>query len=153
MSFFGFGDFRNRAYYVEPVKENNNEVKTTLISQPINRVPIDLNQNTNGTYNNQQYQNQNYNQPYNNQQYNNQNYQQPPVVVVQQNPAEGCAFAVLSLIFGLLGGWLGLLFGIIGLCKYKETGNRTMCVIGIIAWVIWVVVLIVIYANYYRYFY
>lgn len=49
---------------------------------------------------------------------------------------------LLALIFGLLGGWLGLLFGIIGLAKYKEKSNRIMCIVGIVAWAIWLVIYI-----------
>ena len=127
---------QNNDSYVEPVKTE--VVETPVVHQPINRVPI----------NNQQYDNnQNYNQNQNyNSNYGQNNYQQQPVVVVQQGP-EGSGFAIAALIFGLLGGWLGLLFGIIGLCKYKESGNRAMCVVGIVAWIVWVVILIVIYSR------
>ena len=126
---------QNNEYFVEPVEakpevvENNNN-NNGYINQPINRVPINNNQN----YNNSNYQ-------------NNQSYQQPPVVVVQQQAPEGSGIAVAALIFGLLGGWLGLVFGIIGLCKYKESGNRAMCIVGMVAWVVWLVIIIAIYSS------
>ena len=59
---------------------------------------------------------------------------------------ENVVYAVLALVFGLLGGWLGLVFGIIGLKQYKEQSNRTMCIVGIVAWVIWLIVQIVLVA-------
>jgi len=119
---------QNNEYFVEPaeVVENNNN-NNGYINQPINRVPI----NNNNNYNSQ----------------NNQSNQQPPVVVVQQQAPEGSGIAVAALIFGLLGGWLGLVFGIIGLCKYKESGNRAMCIVGMIAWFVWLVIIIAIYSS------
>ena len=71
-------------------------------------------------------------------------YVQPTQTVDEPN----CTFAVLSLIFGLLGGWLGLMFGIIGLTKYKHEGKRAMCIIGIIAWAFWLVLSIVLLSSY-----
>ena len=59
---------------------------------------------------------------------------------------ENAVYAVLALVFGLLGGWLGLVFGIIGLKQYKEQSNRSMCIVGIVAWVVWLIVQIVIIA-------
>ena len=65
-----------------------------------------------------------------------ENYHHP------QTKSEGMVIPLLALIFGLLGGWLGLLFGIIGLAKYKEKSNKIMCIVGIVAWVIWLVIYI-----------
>jgi hypothetical protein len=51
---------------------------------------------------------------------------------------------ILSVVFGALGGWLGLLFGIIGLAvdkdkKYKNLNITGMCLFG--AWlIIWIIV-------------
>ena len=70
------------------------------------------------------------------------NYAQPPHVVYVER--ESIAISVLSLVFGLLGGWLGLLFGIIGLCRYKEPGNRGRCIAGIACWAVWVVILLIV---------
>ena len=37
---------------------------------------------------------------------------------------EGKTLGILAIIFGGLGGWFGLLFGIIGLSYYKKPENR-----------------------------
>lgn len=74
-------------------------------------------------------------------------YQKPVYYNVTQVQKENCAIGVLSLIFGIMGGWLGLLFGIIGLCKYKESGNRAMCWIGIVIYSIWLIFYIIIFVN------
>ena len=73
--------------------------------------------------------------------YNDDNEYRP----IQKAPAqqESKVIPILSLIFGLLGGWLGLLFGIIGLTKCKEKGNKAMCIIGIVAWAVWLTILII----------
>ena len=72
--------------------------------------------------------------------YNDDNEYRP----IQKAPAqqESKVIPILALIFGLLGGWLGLLFGIIGLAKYKEKSNKIMCIVGIVAWAIWLVIYI-----------
>jgi hypothetical protein len=72
-----------------------------------------------------------------------------PPIVIQAPLAPAVArtntLAILSLIFGLLGGWLGLLFGIIALSQIKRTGEsgRGMAIVGIIAALIWIVVIII----------
>ena len=73
-----------------------------------------------------------------------QQYAQP-----QTQTKESKAYAILALIFGALGGWLGLLFGIIGLVKYKgdiHSSERVMCWIGIGLWIFWFVANIVLLA-------
>ena len=70
--------------------------------------------------------------------YNNY-YQQPPVV-----QRESAVLSVFALVFGLLGGWLGLVLGIIGLTIYKESGNRARCTFAIVAWFVWLVVYLII---------
>ncbi len=57
---------------------------------------------------------------------------------------EGSALGILSIIFGALGGWLGLVFGIIGLCIYKTKENKRNCKIGIGLFVGWILLLIMI---------
>ncbi len=44
---------------------------------------------------------------------------------------ESGRLATCALIFGILGGLLGLMFSITGLRKYKTPGNRTKCKIGL----------------------
>ncbi len=56
-------------------------------------------------------------------------------------PAESPIFGILSIVFGALGGWLGLIFGIIGLSSYKEQNNKSMCKIGIGLFIGWMVIL------------
>lgn len=54
---------------------------------------------------------------------------------VKKSPS--AAIAVLSVVFGVLGGWLGLVFSIIGLKMYeKGTGCRTACYVGLCIWLI-----------------
>lgn len=45
--------------------------------------------------------------------------------------AENPVLGLLALVFGILGGWLGLILGAIGLGTYKEEKNRQNCKIGI----------------------
>ncbi len=51
---------------------------------------------------------------------------------------ESSAIAYLALIFGLFGGLLGLILGIIGLVKYREPKNRMLSAIGIVLFLFWV---------------
>lgn len=46
-----------------------------------------------------------------------------------EKSSDNCkVFGILSVVFGALGGWLGLVFGIIGLCKDKEKKiHKTLC--------------------------
>ncbi len=66
---------------------------------------------------------------------------QAPVVKTQESKAIG----ILSIVFGALGGFLGLLFGIVGLCTYKEKANRRLCVIGMCLFAAWIVIAIILY--------
>lgn len=59
---------------------------------------------------------------------------------------ESSTLGILSIVFGALGGWLGLLFGIIGLCTYKKKENKQKCIIGMCLFAAWIVILIVIAA-------
>lgn len=58
--------------------------------------------------------------------------------------SEGKAMGICAIIFGALGGWLGLLFGIIGLCIYKEPVNRRNCGIGLGLFGLWCLIYIII---------
>jgi len=53
---------------------------------------------------------------------------------------QGYVLSILAVIFGALGGWLGLLFGVIGLCLNKpgDTGVQTRCIIGIALAGVWI---------------
>ena len=53
-------------------------------------------------------------------------------------------FAILALVFGILGGWLGIVFGAIGLSKYKSGPYRNMCIVGIVLAVAWIAITIAI---------
>lgn len=57
---------------------------------------------------------------------------------------ESSTWGILSIVFGALGGWLGLVFGIIGLCTYKKKENRTKCIIGMSLFAVWMVLLIIL---------
>lgn len=53
---------------------------------------------------------------------------------------QGYVLSILAVVFGALGGWLGLLFGVIGLCLNKpgDTGVQTRCIIGIALAGVWI---------------
>ncbi len=51
--------------------------------------------------------------------------------------------AVLALVFGILGGWLAIVFGIIGLMKCTDKNDRTMCIVGLVIGGIQIVFMIV----------
>lgn len=57
---------------------------------------------------------------------------------------ESKAIGILALIFSILGGWLGLLFSIIGLCTYKEPENKTLCKISLCIFGAWVVLIFIL---------
>lgn len=44
---------------------------------------------------------------------------------------ESGALAICALVFSILGGWLGLVLSIIGLCTYTTPEHRTKCKIGL----------------------
>jgi hypothetical protein len=70
---------------------------------------------------------------------------------VQENKDNvSSVYAILALIFGALGGWLGLLFGIIGLKNYTDTNKRTMCYIGIGLWAVWMIIMILEQVGYFN---
>lgn len=132
---------QNNDEYVDDHKEQ--PTSNPHITQPINKVPIYPNQNQNTYYqppqNNSYYQTPPQNTPLSNYQYpyENTGYQAPP----QNNVKEpSIALAIMALIFSSLGGWLGLVFSIIGLCKYKKPAGRIMCRIGIALSAIWFVI-------------
>lgn len=52
------------------------------------------------------------------------------------------SYSVAALIFGALGGWLGLVFGIIGLAsnKEKDSGVTLRSVLGIVFFGLWMLV-------------
>lgn len=65
-----------------------------------------------------------------------------PIKQVESN-----VWGILSIVFGALGGWLGLVFGIIGLCTYKDESNRKKCKIGIglvLGWVVLAIIYIIV---------
>lgn len=63
---------------------------------------------------------------------------------LEKEKEESSIWGILSIVFGALGGWLGIVFGIIGLCTYKEQSNRKKCKIGIGLFFGWVVLLFII---------
>lgn len=126
--------------YINPMKAEE--------APPVNNPGVNPNPYAGNTGNNPYQQN-----PYGNYppQQPNGNYppQQPPPYGYYppvQQPVSS-VYAILALIFGALGGWFGLLFGIIGLTKYKGpeySGKRVMCVIGIVLWAVWFVIQILL---------
>lgn len=66
--------------------------------------------------------------------------------VVEENVPrdDSPVMGILAIVFGALGGWLGIVFGIIGLTMYKEPKNRKNCKIGIGLFVGWIVLWVII---------
>jgi len=71
-----------------------------------------------------------------------------PAIVVNSQSGVGSpgvtrtnTLAILALIFGLLGGWLGIVFGFIALSQIKRTGEggRGIAIVGIFAAFLWVI--------------
>lgn len=57
---------------------------------------------------------------------------------------ETSTIGILSIIFGALGGWLGLVFGIMGLAKYKKKSNRILSAIGLSLFLFWILLYIIL---------
>ncbi len=56
---------------------------------------------------------------------------------------ESQVIGILAIIFSALGGWLGIIFAIIGLATYKEKSNRNLCKIALGICAAWVILLII----------
>lgn len=104
----------NNDYYIEPVKSSPEPIRYS------NPSPSPTN---------------NYSSNYNNSNYNPYPPQQQTIIVRE----ESSAISILALIFCILGGWLGLLFAIIGLCTYKEEANRSRCIVALCIAGVWFV--------------
>lgn len=59
---------------------------------------------------------------------------------------ESSGLSVAALIFSILGGWLGLVLDIIGLCTLKDERNKRRCKIGLGIVIAWVVIFVIILA-------
>ncbi len=55
-------------------------------------------------------------------------------------------FSYLALIFGILGGLLGPVFGIITLCKNPSPGAKKRTYVGLAFFVFWIVLVIILWA-------
>ena len=60
------------------------------------------------------------------------------------NKKESQVIGILAIVFSALGGWLGIIFAIIGLATYKEKSNRNLCKIALGICAAWVILLIII---------
>ena len=62
-----------------------------------------------------------------------------------QPKVESGALGICAIIFSVLGGWLGLVLSIIGLCTYQTPEHKTKCKVGLgfcIGWfVLWLICL------------
>lgn len=92
------------------------------------------NQYQNNQYQNNPYQNNQYGGQYNNQ-YNNQ-YQNG----YNNQPQETSTLSTLALVFSILGGWLGIVLSIIGLCTYKNPQYKKRCGIALGVSIFWIIV-------------
>lgn len=90
----------------------------------------------------QQQPNSTYTQPQSLYQQNN-NYQPN---TNQTNQQESGTLGILAIIFSVLGGWLGLLLSIIGLCTYKTPEHKTKCKVGLGLCIGWFVIWLILFA-------
>lgn len=121
----------NNEGYVEVIQTSSSAQNSTPhVSQTINRVPINPSQT--------------------NQQTNTNATSGSPVFVYSQTQVvanvkpEGKALGICAIIFSVLGGWLGLVLSIVGLCNYKEPENKTLCKIGLGFCIAWFVIGLII---------
>lgn len=70
--------------------------------------------------------------------------EKPKVVYVGTPSKDYHATAILALVFGLLGGLLGLIFAIIGLVNSDDDSDRKMCKIGLGAFIFWVIIYLIL---------
>lgn len=66
------------------------------------------------------------------------------VRALKTEPVENSIYGILAIVFGALGGWLGLVFGIVGLKTYKNETYRKYCKIGIGLFVGWIVIAVIL---------
>ena len=100
--------------------------------KPIERVEIYTQPSNSSTYsqpNGSYQQTNNY--------YQQNNYQQP-------QKQESGALGILAIIFSVLGGWLGLLLSIIGLCTYQNPEHKTKCKVGLGIFIGWIVLYVLL---------
>ena len=77
-------------------------------------------------------------------------YQQTNIYQQNTYPApkqESATLGVLAIIFGALGGWLGLVLAIVGLCTYQSPEHKTKCKIGLGLFIGWVVLGLIVLAT------
>lgn len=60
---------------------------------------------------------------------------------------ESSALSVCALVFSVLGGWLGLLLGIIGLVVNKNPKNRRRCKFAIGIFIAWIVLIVLFFVG------
>lgn len=114
---------QNNPNYIAPIKKDDNDEYKNNIGK--------------NNYNNSNVQTQHYDNSTN-------SYKQNPRVVYVHD--ESKAIAILALIFSILGGWLGLLFSIIGLCTYKEKENKNLCLAALIIFCVEIFIAIIVVA-------
>lgn len=62
---------------------------------------------------------------------------------VERKQESASGLAIAALVFSILGGWIGLLLDIIGLCTLKGEQDRKYCKIGLIISIVFVVIEII----------
>jgi hypothetical protein len=65
-------------------------------------------------------------------------------VRVEEESKTPLTLGILAIIFGALGGWLGLVLGIIGLCIDKKKRYTGLNAAGIILFIVWGIIYIII---------
>ena len=78
-----------------------------------------------------------------------QTYQQTNIYqqhTYQAPKQESATLGVLAIVFGALGGWLGLVLSIVGLCTYQSPEHKNKCKIGLGLFIGWVVLYAIIYS-------
>lgn len=78
-------------------------------------------------------------------------YYNPPPAQPQyyapQPKKESGAIGVLAIIFSILGGWLGLILSVVGLCTYKDPVYQTQCKVGLGFSIFWFVIYVIMLAS------
>lgn len=70
-------------------------------------------------------------------------YVQPTSQSTSESNSTYHVLSILALVFSILGGWLGLVFAIIGLANDKNKQDRTLCWVSLGIFFVWVILYIV----------
>ncbi len=81
---------------------------------------------------------------------NTQNPQYVQYVQIQQQKQptaeelEGPGLSIAALIFSILGGWIGFVLSIIGMCTSKKASNKARSEIGLAISILWIIAQVIV---------